>query len=156
VLSGLLFTALVGLAQLQPRWGSTPRQAQPSKFIRIEDGGTIDEENVRTARETVSHSTKTPNWTNAPGFEREPFVFARLIFQSDASRFSGRGFGPRLGWWVDYPDADLNLSWRLQQLTSIRADPDCRVLKATDPELHDYPLLYMEHAGYMSLTEEEV
>jgi hypothetical protein len=67
-----------------------------------------------------------------------------------------RGFGPQLGWWVDYPDADLNFSWRLQQLTSIRTDPDCRVLKLTDPALFDYPLLYMEHAGYMRLTDEEV
>ncbi len=133
-----------------------PAQVRPSRLIRIEDGGLIDEENVRTARETLSHSTGTPNWTNAPGFQQDVFVFARVIFHSEPGRSLYRGFGPRLGWWVDYPDADLNLSWRLAQLTSIRTDPDCRVLKLTDPDLDNYPLLYMEHAGYMQLSENEV
>lgn len=132
------------------------RPRQPSKFIRIEDGGMIDEANVRTARETLSHSTETPTWTNAAGFGSDVFTFARVIFQSDMTAHGPGRFGPRLGWWVDYPDADLNLSWRLQELTSIRTDPDCRVLKLTDADLHDYPLLYMEHAGYMLLTDEEV
>ena len=116
----------------------------------------IDEANVRTARETLSHSTSTPLWTNPPGFERDVFVFARLIFQSDPGPWVGRGLGPRLGWWVDYPDADLNLSWRLQEMTSMRTDADARVLRLTDPDLHDYPLVYLEHAGYMSLTDDEV
>jgi hypothetical protein len=56
---------------------------------------------------------------------------------------------------VDFPDADLNLSYRLQQLSSIRTDPDARVLKFTDPELFQFPLLYIEHAGYMRLSEAE-
>lgn len=115
----------------------------------------IDEANVRTARETSSHSSETPSWTNAPGFEQDVFTFARVIFQNDPDA-DWRRFGPQLGWWVDYPDADLNLSWRLQQLTSIRTDPDCRVVKLTDPELFDHPLIYMEHAGYMLLAEDEV
>jgi len=116
----------------------------------------IDEDSVRTARETVSHSTDTPEWTNPPGFEQDVFTFARVIFQSDQASGWGRGFGRRLGWWVDYPDADLNFSYRLQQLTSIRTDPDARVLKLSDPALFDYPLLYLEHAGYMRLSDAEV
>ena len=116
----------------------------------------IDEETVRTARETVSHSTDTPAWTNPPGFEQDVFTFARVLFQSDPASRRGRGFGRQLGWWVDYPDADLNLSYRLQQLTSIRTDPDARVLRLTDPAVFDYPLLYMEHAGYMRLDDAEV
>ena len=56
---------------------------------------------------------------------------------------------------MDYPDADLNLSYRLQQLTSIPTDPDARVLKLSDPNLFHYPLLYIEHAGYMQLSDEE-
>lgn len=124
-------------------------------MIRIEDGGILDEANVRTARETASHSTGTPEWVQPLGFERDVFTFARLIFQSDPGPWAGRGLGPRLGWWVDYPDADLNLSWRLQQMTSIRTDPDCRVVRLTDPDLHDHPLIYLEHAGYMSLSDEE-
>jgi hypothetical protein len=149
-------TAGICFAQFQPRPGSGPRGAESGKFIRIEGGTVIDEDTVRTARETVSHSTDTPEWTNPPGFEHDVFTFARVIFQSDSSPGPRQGFGRRLGWWVDYPDADLNLSYRLQQLTSIRTDPDARVLKLTDPALFDYPLIYMEHAGYMRLSDEEV
>src|SRR3954470_174068 len=80
----------------------------PGKWIRIEGGAIINEDAVRTARETVSHSTGLPEWTNSPAFDRDVFTFARVIFQSD-STFRSRGrWGPRLGWWVDYPDADLN------------------------------------------------
>lgn len=143
--------AMAGVCVAQWRPGS-----RQGSFIRIEGGALVDEDTVRTARETVSHSTDTPSWTNVPGFEKDVFTFARVIFQSEEAVGRGRGFGSRLGWWVDYPDADLNLSYRLQQLTSIRTDPDARVLKLTHPDLFDYPLLYMEHTGYMLLSEAEV
>ena len=147
----------IALAQFGPRSGSRSRNTEGGRYVRIEGGNVINEDTVRTARETFSHSTETPNWTNPPAFEHDVFTFARVIFRSDSSSgFRRGGFGRQLGWWVDYPDADLNLSYRLQQLTSIRTDPDCRVLKLTDPALCDYPLLYMEHAGYMQLSEEEV
>lgn len=152
MLGALSFLVLAWVAQLVAG-DPAPR---PSRFIRIEDGGTIDEANVRTARETASHSTHTPEWSNPPRFEHDVFTFARLIFETDPTASARRGLGPRLGWWVDYPDADLNLSWRLQELTSIRTDPDCRVLRLTDPDLPNYPLLYAEHAGYLLLSEEEV
>jgi hypothetical protein len=116
----------------------------------------VNEDEIRTAREVGSHSSGTPEWTNAPGFEGEAFTFTRVIFQSHPAPRSGRGGFRWLGWWVDYPDADLNLSYRLQQLTSIKTDSDARVVKLTASELSDYPLLYMEHAGYMRLSEDEV
>jgi hypothetical protein len=127
-----------------------------SSLVWTEGSGVIDEDTVRTARETASHSTGTPNWSNPRGFEKDVFTFARLVFKSGISTSNGYGRGRRLGWWVDYPDADLNFSYRLQQMTSTKVDPDCRVLKLTDPSLHDYPMLYIEHAGYMQLREEEV
>jgi Domain of unknown function (DUF4159) len=156
LLAAAVLTAGICLAQFQPRSGSGRRGSGSGRFVRIEGGAVVDEDTVRTARETVSHSADTPNWTNSPGFEHDVFTFARVIFQSDSAYDSGWGFGRRLGWWVDYPDADLNISYRLQQLTSIRTDPDGRVLKLTDPALFDYPLIYMEHAGYMRLSDEEV
>jgi len=116
----------------------------------------VNEDEVRTARETDSHATGTANWTNAPGFEHDAFTFTRVIFKTDPGARSTRGNLRWLGWWVDYPDADLNFSYRLQQLTSVVTDPDARVLKLTNPGLTDYPLLYMEHAGYLRLSEEEV
>ena len=36
-------------------------------------------EGTQTAREVPSHSTGTPNWTNAPGFEKDVFTFVRII-----------------------------------------------------------------------------
>ena len=154
LLAAVVLTAGICVAQFQPRSGSRSRGAASGSLVRIEGGAVVDENTVRTARETSTHSMDTPAWTNAPGFEQDVFAFARVIFQSDPS--SGWGRGRQLGWWVDYPDADLNLSYRLQQLTSVRTDPDARVLKLTDPALFDYPLLYLEHAGYMRLSDEEV
>jgi hypothetical protein len=154
ILMSVLLAAGLCFAQLRPRPGAG--SGLPGNFVRIEGGQVVNEDELRTARETASHATGNANWTNAPGFEWDAFVFARVIFQSDPAPASSRGRLRWLGWWVDYPDADLNFSYRLQQLTSIRTDPDARVLKLTDPMLPRYPMLYMEHAGYMRLSEDEV
>jgi hypothetical protein len=61
-----------------------------------------------------------------------------------------------MGWVVDYPDADLNLSHRLQQLTSMKVDPDARVFKLTSPDLADHPFIYMEHIERLALRPAEV
>jgi hypothetical protein len=156
LLAGAVLITGICFAQFQPRPVSRPRAAESGRLVRIEGGNVVDEDAVRTARETLSHSLDTPTWTNSPGFEHDVFTFARVIFQSDSAYGPRQGFGRRLGWWVDYPDADLNFSYRLQQLTSMRTDPDARVLKLTDPAVSDYPLLYMEHAGYMRLSDEEI
>jgi hypothetical protein len=116
----------------------------------------INEDLVQTAREVASHSTGTPNWTNPVGFEEDVFTFARAIFKVEPNSAYGYGRGKRLGWWVDFPDADLNLSYRLQQMTSMRTDPNGRVLKLNNPALHNYPFLLMEHPGYMRLRDDEV
>jgi len=148
----ILIATLVGaglcLAQFRP--------GLPRNLVRLEGGLVVNEDELRTARETDSHSSGTPNWTNAPDFAQDVFTFTRVIFKSDPGPRSGRGRFRWLGWWVDYPDADLNLSYRLQQLTTIRTDPDARVLKLTDPLLANYPLLYLEHAGYIHLSDEEI
>jgi hypothetical protein len=143
-------------AQWRPRSSQVPLPSGPGHLVRIEGGLIVNEDEIHTARETDSHSSGTPNWSNAPGFENDVFTFTRVIFQSDSAPRSTRGRFRWLGWWVDYPDADLNLSYRLQQLTSIRTDPDARVIKLTDPNIFNYPLLYMEHAGYMRLSDAEI
>ena len=62
------------------------------------------------------------------------------------------------GWagWSDYPDADLNFSHRLQQLTSMKANPDARVLKLTSPDLADYPFIYREHIERLALRPAKI
>src|SRR5205085_2664127 len=52
--------------------------------------------------------------------------------------------------------SDLNFSYRLQELTSIRVDPEGRVLRLTDPDLFDYPFIYMVEPGGLLLKPEEV
>src|SRR5688500_8135912 len=67
-------------------------------LVRLEGGGYVDEDTVRTARETVSHSITLPAWTNPRGFEKDVFTFARIIFWSDPSRPTERGgFGGSFG-----------------------------------------------------------
>lgn len=103
---------------------------------------------VRTAREVPSDSTGTPVWTNTPGLERDVFTFTRI-------RYSGGGWGRGGGWATDLPDSDLNLSWRLQQMTSMRVDPDGRIVSLTDPELADFPFVYICEPGNLSFSPEE-
>lgn len=150
LLAGLCF------AQFRGRGAGTPRVVGSGNLVQIEGGLVVNEDELRTARETASHASGNANWTNTAGFDWDSFVFARVIFKSGPGSASGRGRMRWLGWWVDYPDADLNFSFRLQQMTSIRTDPDARVLKLTDPMLTRYPMLYMEHAGYMHLSDGEV
>jgi Domain of unknown function (DUF4159) len=114
-------------------------------------GGENEEigEDVKTARDVPSHSTGTPNWTNAPGFEWDTFTFVRI--RRDQNPYT-RG-GP---WQTDTPDSDLNLSYRLQQMTSMKVDPNGRYLRLTDPDLQNYPFIYMVEPGSLILREEEV
>lgn len=134
------------------QWGGRGSfwQTDTSPMVQTEGDEWVNEDTVRTARETAPHSVDLPVWTNAPGFGNDVFVFTRIIFKSLPG-------GPSwLGWVNDYPDADLNLSARLQQLTSLKTDPDCRVLKLTDPALLDYPFIFMSHPERMELRELEL
>jgi hypothetical protein len=158
----LVIVALLNTAKAQPRGGFRPgtlpdpeEELPGDSYVRLEGGGVVNEDTVRTARETASHSTGTPTWANAPGFEKDVFTFTRIIFKSSGfGRFGWRNAG-WMGWVNDYPDSDLNLSWRLSQLTSLKVDPDGRVLKLTSPDLFDYPFIYAVKPGRMVLTEPE-
>jgi hypothetical protein len=112
-------------------------------------------ESAQAPRELPEHGVsedgspyETPQWTNAPGFEKDVFTFVRIKRASGG--YSG---GP---WWTDTPDSDLNLAFRLQQTTSIKVNPDGLYLRLTDKELFDYPFIYMVEPGSLFLGEEEV
>ena len=110
-----------------------------------------DFETSKTARGVPSHSTETPSWTNSPGFEKDVFTFARVRYSRLERVRWGAGF-----WWTDSPDSDLNLSWRIQQMTSIKVDPDGRYVNLTDADLVDYPWIYMVEPGRLTLADDEV
>ncbi len=86
-----------------------------------------------------------PDWKLDDHFRNDVFTFVRIRYQSM------RGWA----WDTDFPDADLNFSYRLQQLTSIHTDPDGVVLELTDPRLFDYPFIYIIEPGHIYLEEEE-
>jgi hypothetical protein len=115
------------------------------------------EDTVRTAREVMPRTFQLPPWTNPLGFEKDVFTFVRVIFDSDPSRPGDNFFRrrSRRGWRIDFPDADLNFSYRLQQMTSLKVDSDGRVLRLTDPDLIDYPYIFMTHIERMALAESE-
>ena len=41
-------------------------------------------------------------------------------------------------------------------MTSMKVDPDARIIRPTDPDLADYPFIYIVEPGALSLTDEEV
>lgn len=110
-------------------------------------GRGYNSESLRTPRDIPQHSYETPTWTNRLGFEKDTFTFVRI--KRDRS---GRRGGD---WSTDTPDSDLNLSFRLHQTTSLAIDPNGRFLRLTDPELSDYPFIYMVEPGSLYLSSEE-
>jgi len=108
----------------------------------------------RTAREAESHSVGTPVWTVDPHFKRDVFTFVRIKYTVDGSH--GWGASGNNRWMIDFPDSDLNFSYRLQQMTSMKVDPDTRVLELTDKELYDYPFIYVVEPGRLTWRDEEV
>jgi hypothetical protein len=95
---------------------------------------------------TFSDRNGVPDWTVDPEFRNDVFPFVRVKYTS--SRWSK--------WRVDFPDSDLNFSFRLQQLTSLKVAPQPIVLELTDPRLYDYPFLYLIEPGDMYLGQDEV
>jgi hypothetical protein len=109
---------------------------------------------IRTAREVRSDEGDPPEWTNDVEFKKDVFTFARVRYQiQPRGAYWTRGAGI---WHIDCPDSDLNFSFRLQQLTAIKADPDGRIIDLTDPELFDYPWIYIVEPGLLQFAEEEV
>jgi hypothetical protein len=138
LLVALLLAASAGIAQYRSRGFSGGDYPPP--------------EGARTAREAVRHSPETPDWKIEPEFRRDVFTFTRIHYASaDRGRWSGAG-----EWWIDTPDSDLNLSFRLQQMTSIRVNPDGRYIELTDRELFDYPWIYIVEPGALVFSEAEV
>jgi hypothetical protein len=127
----VLFAGVLVLAQREGRVGALPPGTDPRQF---------------------QYAGDTPKWTNPPGFEKDVFTFVRIIYSSGGSR---RGWGGKR-WTTDYPDADLNLSYRLQQMTSIKVDPNGRTMEISNPELFRFPFIYIVEPGDLAFEQKEV
>lgn len=105
-----------------------------------------------------------PKWDVDPQFKGDVFTFVRLRYTTASGAslggYFGSGFGYRAGtgtsWLNDWPDADLDLSFRLQQMTSLKVNPEPIQLQITDDRLFDYPFAYMLQVGRLEFTEQEV
>ncbi len=89
-----------------------------------------------------------PVWEIEPRYTKDHFTFARVQYN-----WSGRGRG--WGWDTDFPDSDLNFSLRLQQLTSLKVNPQPVIVSLTDKKIFDYPFLYMIEPSGLYLSPEE-
>lgn len=94
----------------------------------------------------VPDRSEFPTWENDPDFESDVFTFARIRYTPHSFR----------GWDGDYPDADWNISLRLQQLTSLDVNPNPVVLNLTDSNLLDYPFIFLIAPQSVVFTEPEV
>lgn len=107
---------------------------------------------VRGWNDFSSDRRGVPDWEVNKELPNDLFTFARIEYYSD-SGYRRRGGGR---WTTDYPDADLNLSYRLNEMTSMEVDPNGAVVRLTDDELFDYPFIYIVEPGRLVFSDEEV
>ena len=99
---------------------------------------------------TSSDRTAYPTWEIESQFKEDVFTFVRIQYDT-------MGRGRRGGQWRnDYPDCDWNFSVRLHELTSIKVDPNGKVIRLTDQSLFDHPFIYFSNINRMSLSEPEI
>ena len=92
-----------------------------------------------------------PNWDRDEELPNDMFTFARIQYDS-----WGRGWRGRGKWSVDYPESDLNMSFRLGQLTSLKVDPEGIVLSLNEDKLFNYPFIYIIEPGELYFSDAEV
>ncbi len=100
--------------------------------------------------DTTVRRNGVPTWEKDAQFKHDVFTFVRVRYNSYNDNWR------RGKWSTDFPDSDLNFSYRLQELTSFKVDPNGKILSLTDKELFDYPFLYIIEPGDMWLSEDEV
>lgn len=127
------------LVRAQP---APPADGTPKNF------GVVDGSVPRDPR---SWSSEFPKWGVNGELANDVFTFARLRYNSSPGRRS-RSHGK---WSTDYPDSDLNFSFRLQQLTSMQVNPNGTVVDIERDQLRHYPFVYMLEAGDIVLSDEE-
>lgn len=92
---------------------------------------------------------EVPSWEVDTKFVKDTFTFVRIQYDTDPYK---RGYG----WATDFRDSELNLSLRLQQLTTLKVNPEPIVLRLTDPKLFDYPFIYIIEPGALMFRPDEV
>jgi hypothetical protein len=99
----------------------------------------------RYRQRPIPDRSEFPMWENDPEFKDDVFTFARIRYTPHYFR----------AWDGDYPEADWNISYRLQQLTSIKVNPYPAVIELTDPELYEYPFIFIIAPRSVIFTDDE-
>jgi hypothetical protein len=68
----------------------------------------------------------------------------------------GYRFGGGRTWGDDTPEADLSLTYRLYEVTSLKVRPGLNYIDITTKDLANYPFVYVAAAGRLVLTDDEV
>ena len=96
-----------------------------------------------------------PRFATADSFGHG-FNFCRGVYTSGRREAGGQG------WSTDYPDAELNFSTRLSELTKTRVSrdaqgrPDILVVRLTEDALYECPYLHLEDFGSAAMTDAEI
>jgi hypothetical protein len=93
---------------------------------------------------------------DSKSFDPDRFTFVRIVYDSVGRQayYSGdAGWIPR--WATDHPVAAKNLTLRLNQLTTIKANQGTLLLRLNDPKLLEQPFAFMSDPGWQELSEEE-
>ncbi len=112
--------------------------------------GTVLAQRGRISRRAPVRPSPPAEWPVDASFRPDVFTFVRVEYDSFSTWY---GYEK---WSIDYPDADLNLAFRLGQLTALKVDPGGRVLRLTDPALFDYPFIYIVEPGQLTFSDDEV
>ena len=102
-------------------------------------------------RQDPTSRNGVPDWGINENFKSDVFTFVRIRYDSYGG-YRRRGGG----WDTDYRDSDLNFSLRLQELTTLKVNPEPIVLNLTDEQLFDYPFIYIIEPGALVFNEAEV
>jgi hypothetical protein len=138
IIAVLLVITLGGIAAAQFIGGNGRRRGGGFR-----GGGAMDMSEPLTG----ANRRGVEDWEVDPHFKSDVFTFVRVEYSA---------YGRSYSWQTDYPDSDLNFSFRLQQLTSLKVRPDPIHMPLTDERLFDYPFIYMLEIGSMDLSDDEV
>jgi len=121
--------------------------AEHGTFLGLEDADGV----ITYPISEMARTIEVPEWAGDPDYPEDVFTFARLMYQSYGRRW---GRDDRR-WTIDFPEAELNLSFRLEQLTSLRVRPDPVSIPITARALKRFPFVYMVEPGRLDLSREE-
>jgi hypothetical protein len=127
-----------------------PMSAEPPGTVLPRNFGVKDGSVYEDPRE--ANRADYPMWPVSSELPNDVFTFARLRYNSYSY---GGHWGHHGRWLTDYPDSDLNFSYRLQQLTALQVNPRGAIVDIETEQMRHYPFIYMLEVGGITLTNDE-